>query len=402
MERKMRHGILALTLLLAAQTVASAQSSAPMLGENIEPVRFAAEPIPLRTWASGEYLAWWVRGQPAPGPLVTTGDPASSTAGFLSDPSTRVLFGDRNIGYGTFAGARFAIGRWLDDDSITGIEFTGFYLQPRATSFQAASDATGLPILAMLSAIPEGGERALYIASQVRNVHGSINVTTSSQLLGGELNGVFNAWRMQDDVLELLVGFRYLDLQENLQTSAFSSVIGIDFSGLGNDSFNTRNHFYGAQVGARWTGGSGRLSTTVTGLVGLGATNQVVAVGGTTTFSGTAVPLPAAAPGFLYSQPTNIGQVRHTAFSAVPQVQIKLGYDLLRNVRLTLGYDFLCWTNVVRASQQIDPVVNTTQAGPEFYSDGQLKLVGQASPMPQMNRSNFWAQGFSGGLELRW
>ena len=405
MERNMRHGISALLMLLAAQTVALAQGSAPMLGAPVEPVQFTVETVPLRGWASAEYLNWWIRGQPAPGPLVTTGDPASPTAGFLSDGSTQVLFGDSSIRYGAFTGGRFTIGTWLDAESITGIEFTGFFLRPRETRFHAASDATGTPILAMPTTLPDGGEGVLFTSSnglQVGNFQGNITVTTSSRLLGGELNGVFNAWRMENDVLEIIAGLRYLDLQEDLQTRADSSGVGFDDRLIGNDSFNTRNHFYGAQIGARWTGGTGRLSTSVAGIIGLGATHQVVGIDGTTVHSGTAINFPGTTPGFLYTQRTNIGRRQQTDFSAVPHVQVKFGYNLLTNLRLTFGYDFLCWTNVVRPSEQIDRVVNNSQGSPDIFPNGAFRLIGAARPAPLSNRSDFWTQGVSGGVEFSW
>jgi len=116
---------------------------------------------------------------------------------------------------------------------------------------------------------------------------------------------------------------------------------------------------------------------------------------------GTATAAPGFYPGFVYSQPTNIGSFHHDVFSFVPQVQFKLGYDLLSNVRATVGYDFLYWTNVVRPGQQIDRTVNISQTPPDAFG-GVNQLIGAPRPMPLSNRSDFWAQGISAGLEFRW
>jgi len=401
----MKRTILALCLALVSGPSVWAQGGGAMLGGPVEVVQFTPEPVPLRGWASADYLHWWVRSQPAPGPLVSTGNPASQNAGLVTDPSTTVLFGDNKIEYGAFSGGRITVGTWIDSESITGIELSAFYLNPRTTSFQAESDATGVPILAMPFETITGGPGAYYAASNgnqpVAATKGSIGVTTSSRFLGAELNGVFNAWRLPGDNLELVLGLRYLDLQENLETNFVSTALRFDAALAGNDRFTTRNHFLGAQVGARWTGGVGRWTTSFAGLIGVGGTNRITSIDGSTTITGTAVPN-STVPGLLYTEPTNIGRYQQTVFSAVPQFQAKVGYDILRSLRITFGYDFICWTNVVRPSEQIDNVVNTTQQSPVVSPDGALKLTGEARPSPRLNGSSFWAQGIICGMELRW
>ncbi len=404
MKRVIPSGILASIMLLTAPLAAFAQGYAPALGGPVEPVRFCGDPVPLQGWASAEYLNWWIRGQPTPGPIVTTGDPASPTAGFLFDSSTVVLFGNEDIRMGSLKGGRITIGGWIDSESITGIEFVGFYLPKRETRFQAASDATGVPVLALSANLLGGGEEVLWAAStiQVANIAGSIDITTSSQFLGGELNTVFNAWRLPNDVLEFVVGFRYLNLEEDFLINYETSFVGADGKITGHDQFNTRNHFYGPQFGARWTGGTGRLSLSLAGLIGLGATHQIVGIDGNTTLTGAVLSAPGMVNGFFYTQPTNIGQSNHWVFSAVPQVQAKVGFDVLSNVRITFGYDFIAWTNVLRAANQIDRALNTTQGHPDIFFNGRGALVGDPVPASRPNGTNFWAQGVSGGLEIRW
>jgi len=53
------------------------------------------------------------------------------------------------------------------------------------------------------------------------------------------------------------------------------------------------------------------------------------------------------------------------------------------------------WSSVVRPGDQVDPVVNFSQlfGGP---------LVGPAQPLPQFNRTDFFAHGLSFGLEFRY
>lgn len=58
---------------------------------DLEPPRRSYEE---RCWGRFEYLLWWEKDGPTPGPLVTTGPP-SAAPGVLGRPGTTVLFGPR-------------------------------------------------------------------------------------------------------------------------------------------------------------------------------------------------------------------------------------------------------------------------------------------------------------------
>lgn len=423
----MRKGLLSALILSAAQTAASAQTlfpgnaptSADSATETVSPFAAAHNAAPAsacpeinwsgdvgtpRTWVSGEYLLWWVRKAPSPGPLLTTGNPTSPTAGRLDDKSTVVLAGNGDVGFGAFSGGRLGFGRWLDDDATVGFEVSGFLLEQRAVSGGGSSSAAGLPVLAFPTTNPNGTASAYYISSpgaQAGPFAGRVAISTASRTWGAEANGVFNAWREGGQSLDFLVGFRYLGLQEDLQDHVFS--IGTTFPSInvGNDSFTTRNNFYGGQAGARWSWhGDGKLSADVTGLLALGATDQIVSIDGTNVITSPGV-APIAFRGFVYAQPSNIGQFHHTDFSVVPQVQLKLGYDLTSSIRLSLAYDFLFWSDVARPGEEVDRVVNISQTPPLGYGGGNA-LVGPARPSPMTNHSDFWAQGVSFGIEFKW
>ena len=55
---------------------------------------------------------------------------------------------------------------------------------------------------------------------------------------------------------------------------------------------------------------------------------------------------------------SNIGHFSQSQFAVVPEIGVKLGYQLTPNLRLQAGYNFLFWSNVVRPGQQIDTSVN--------------------------------------------
>jgi hypothetical protein len=132
----------------------------------------------------------------------------------------------------------------------------------------------------------------------------------------------------------------------------------------------------------------------VTGKLGIGVTHQVVSVGGSTT---AAVPGAAAVtqPGGLLALPTNSGRFVNDEFALVPQLGVRLGYQLTDGVRTFVGYDLLYWSNVVRPGEQIDLAVNPTQLPPGT-------LFGAARPAPKGRETDLFLNGLSAGVELQW
>jgi hypothetical protein len=133
----------------------------------------------------------------------------------------------------------------------------------------------------------------------------------------------------------------------------------------------------------------------VVGKVALGVTHQVVNVQGSSTYSGTGVLAPGTFPGGFLTQPSNIGRQTASRFSAVPQVGVKIGVDVTEHLRLTVGYDLVYWTGVVRPGDQIDRRINFSQTGGG-------PLIGPALPAPRVQRSDFYAHGLTFGAEFRY
>ncbi len=363
------------------------------------PLAAAWEPGPAdddhgaRLWGGVEYLLWWIKDGPLPIPLVTSGNPLDPFPGALGQPGTRVLYGGQSLDYGALSGGRVTVGGWFDCDRTWGLEGTGFLLDRGTTSFAAGSDALGNPPIYLPVFRSElGREGSFIISDPLRVLSGSVGIDSTSRLWGAEANGYLNLSRRPGLSVDALVGFRYLDLEERLSLGALLSdpVLNIDETAA--DSFATRTQFYGGQLGARAAIQRGALSAELSAKVALGENHEVVDVLGATTLSGSGT-TPGTFPGGVFAQPTNMGRRTHDQFAVVPEVQLKVGYDF-HCVRVTLGYDFLYWNNVVRPGNQIDHAVNQTQSlgGP---------LVGPAAPVPLFNRSDFWTQGITAGLEIR-
>lgn len=74
----------------------------------------------------------------------------------------------------------------------------------------------------------------------------------------------------------------------------------------------------------------------------------------------------------------------------MPELALKLGYQVTPQLRLHAGYDFLFWSQVVRPGNVIDTGINPTQIPPGV-------LAGAGRPLPRLDGSDFWAQGFDLG-----
>ncbi len=339
-------------------------------------------------------MLWWMKSAGLP-PLVTT-DTAlgAAAAGSLDSPTARVLFGG-NQSYGSLNGLRLTLGTWLQSD--VGVEASGFLFARRSIGVAAASDTAGNPPLYFpVFRVGRGREGSFAVSDPVLGSAGNIGIVTRSQLWGSEGNFVFNFTQPdQRWHLALLAGFRYLDLREGVYTSTNTSIIGTDIADSINESFTSRSQFYGGQIGTRLGMQWNRLSLDVTAKVALGATHQVVDVQGSDTQTGTGVVNGTFHEG-IFAQTSNIGRRTANDFGVIPQVQMKLGYEIRPWMRATFAYDFLYWNRVVRAGEQIDREVDFSQS--VVFGTG----TPAALPSPLVNRSDFWAQGVSFGIEFRY
>jgi hypothetical protein len=350
---------------------------------------------PGRVWASAEYLLWWTKGDHLP-PLLTTspvGTPLAD-AGVLGRPGTSVLFGDERVNDDARSGGRFTLGAWLNCAHTTGIEGNFFFLGEETTEFSAES--TGTPILARpFFDVWSGANNSLKVAFPGL-VSGSFEARATSELWGADVYLRQNLCCGCCCRVDLLAGYRYLSLDEDLNISEIEigtnpddPLVGVPF--FINEGFSASNDFHGGQIGiiAEWA----RCRTFVrfVGKVALGANSRTVEINGVTRVNG----LPPSNGGFL-ALPSNIGRYDSTEFAVVPEVGLTVGYQITPRLRVMMGYTFLYWTNVARPGDQIDLAVNTSQPP---LGNG---LVGQPRPAFSFNDSDFWAHGLSFGVELRY
>jgi hypothetical protein len=304
------------------------------------------------------------------------------------------------------SGALFTAGAWIDQAQTIGLEGSVFFLQPQSRRLIANSNGDALlavPFFAVGTITnPDGSttdltmEDALVVGTPGASV-GTVVVSTSNHFWGAEANGLLNLCRDCSFRVDLLAGFRYLELMDQLSIATNSVVLPPSgpMTVATFDSFNTRNRFYGGQVGAVLDFWCGRWLLDLRGKVALGGITQFVGIDGSTaltTANGTSI-----FPGGLFTQPTSIGMHTHTDFGVVPEATVRSGYQFTNNFRAYVGYS-LIWIakNVVQAADQIDREINVNQ----IQALTPAPLAGPPRPLPTFRRSEFWAQGFQFGLEF--
>jgi hypothetical protein len=320
--------------------------------------------------------------------------------------SQGVTLTDCCLDFGTFTGGQFNGGLWLDRCHTTGIYFGGFMTEQRATISEFVSDGAGSPQITrpFFNVVPP--MPSALVVSSPGTFAGAIVSDASAQLAGGQLGFAKNLYYTENYTVNLLFGFRYLDLDEDLSIVQSStridggtiSVGGIPATGVViEDRFHTRNQFYGGQVGGsaeyRW----GPVVAGAWYLVALGTNQELVEIAGqSTAIGGVGGAVPS---GFLALQGANVGRNTQSRFAVVPEVGVTLGWQVSQSLRFTAGYDFLYINDVARPGTQIDPAINQrlVPISPAFGSTS-----GPTFPVRTAADESFYAHGVTFGVEIKY
>lgn len=364
-----------------------------------------AAPRKGRCWVDADYLLWWFKKGPQPLPLVTTGQNPPLD---FSSIGTSTVFGPNQWDYGAFSGGRVTIGGWLGEEGRVGFELRGFLLERRsADGFSINGDPTGNPQFAVPFFDLGLGRESSFLTSSLPRV-GSFAINSSSRLWGAEANSLFKVSSCDNLTFALLGGFRYLDLSERqemqLQRTAtdFVPFLGV-LNGPGSiissaDTFRARNQFYGGQIGGTAQFTCGKVYGSVTGKLAMGTTHQTIDVGG---ISGLRLAdgTQSYGPGGLFAGPSKMGGFSENQFSFIPEGEVKVGCLLTNNIGLSVGYNFLYWTKVIRPGDQVNRNIDSREIATSFNFDPTVAV--QRTPA-NFNRTDFWAQGVNFSLEFRY
>ncbi len=212
-------------------------------------------------WIGLEGLAWWTKNQPLPIPIVTTGPGSEGpNAGNAGMPGTTSL--NQPLNYGATGGFRMYAGGWFDPDHVIGMDGSFFVLGTQSAGFGVAdrSQAGDLVINE-----PVAGAPFVTQVSAPGVETGNVNVSANSRFYGVDLDLLVNVCRCNNWTVNLLGGYRHLQLNEALNITANSNLFttSVYTDNMGNvlatappgsavtviDQFNAHNAFNGGQIG---------------------------------------------------------------------------------------------------------------------------------------------------------
>lgn len=404
----------------SAPVTSPAVSSAPSAVENC----YSIVPSCAPKWqVSAEYLLWWTKGSQVP-PLLTTSPPNGANGIDGTVPGSTILIGGEDLDAASRSGARFGLVYWLDDCASYGFDaryfFTGTQtttitvpsLQPNGTDVSLFRPFFAPNVFTFNNVALPGPFREQVTANGIAS--GAFTARSTSYFWGAEANyrDCLFCWANGPSMFrtDLLVGFRYLHLNEDLKLTedAIRRTPSRDFPDeiVGTriqlyDQFSTTNDFYGGQIGTSIGYVRNRWTADLRATVALGSNRQKLEIDGGQTRGPLAGGGTFTAVGGLLALPTNIGEYERNVLSVVPEIGLNVGYQVTDHWRAFVGYNFLYWSNVIRPGDQIDTIVDVTRV-PRFVPPGVNVPPDGPRPAVLFQNTDFWAQGVSFGAEYRW
>lgn len=364
---------------------------------------------PGRCWVSIEQIYWNTSGNALP-PLITTapGTNGINDAAVLGGTGTRVVTGNQRLNNDFRPGFRVNAGTWLNCEQTVGLDFNLFALaQSRQSGRAGGGGQPGSQIVARPFFNVTTGLQDSELVSFPNVLSGSATVDSRTDVFGGGINGIKNLCCSPCSRTDLLLGYRYFGVTDDL-------TIREDLTSLGGinpgrspvppgtrfrieDRFHVENDFHGVNIGIS---GEKRFHHCYVGYlasVALGVNRSITEISG---FTSIVAPPPGQAlsgifPGGLLTQPTNIGRYTRDEFAVLPEAGFRVGCQLTPHVRAYVGYTFIYLSSIQRAGDAINLNINSSQIAPS------TTLVGTPSPVFVPKNTDFWAQGIAVGVEGR-
>ena len=375
-------------------TYAGYDTPTKVSGDTIEELTAERILMAPKFWVAGEYQILWA--QNANVPQIIERIPAQFASGGGNSFPANVRVNEfptrRDIRYDSINAYRVSAGVRIQPQ----LALDGNYFTTETANERATVSGSGLPgtdgISRSYTQAGTGNQISLF-AAQPGQYSGSVTAHSNMQAWGVDSNLRWDTYHIFVDRTELLAGFRYFNLGERISiddSSTFSDGRRLAVS----DNFQTRNHFYGGQVGFH-----SRIYGTVWSLdfinkYAIGGVNQEVRA-----FGSNSIISPAGVEdreqGGLYARGANVGTFSRNRFAVAAESSTIVGYNLTPNVRLHFGYHGSWISSVIRAPEVIDPVVN----------DSNVRYISLPSPSNanrpafQWNRaSDYFLQGVSFGV----
>ncbi len=228
---------------------------------------------------------------------------------------------------------------------------------------------------------------------------GTAGIRANMALIAAEANLRSKLWCSKATRIDAIAGYRFFRLGEDvsIDSTTINQIAVAGFPGGTQsrflDAFDTENRFHGGQIGLageyRWH----HLFLHLTGKVAFGVNFQETQIE-----AGTQVILPngfvsQGGNGGLVAAPLR-GNYRSNEFTVLPEIGVRLGYELNEHWRAYLGYHFLYLNNVARPGEVIQATLN-----PAVIADS--LDPGFSVPDAFGPSTGFWIQGITLGLEWR-
>jgi hypothetical protein len=355
---------------------------------------------PVTLWARSEALGWWIQGNRVP-PLLSA-SPAGTPldqAGILTSPGTQTVFGDSNAAGGVRSGGRYTLGIWVDDGcKAYGLEGSFFHLPGYTVSGAVGGGGSiaGRPFV-----VASTGAADAQLISYPGVVSGVATADVRSSVMGADALircpvGIDGCDGYAGPHVDVLLGYRWLQFEEDLTVRESVFPLGPPFVPGSHfyvqDSFRVRNTFHGILLGLASTWRQGDFSLELAGRLNIGHLQRHVCIDGftTATIPGAG---PAVAAGGLLTQSSNIGSYNRSVWTVIPEVDVRLGYDITSYLRVFMGYSALVLNDFYRTGNVVDPNLNTVQIQPV--------MGGPTQPAFAPRSGTIWLHGINLGAELR-
>jgi hypothetical protein len=360
-----------------------------------------------RGYFSAETLVWFFRSMPQPAlPLITSGTTASG--GTVPNIGTSALFGGEDFLFNPLVGGRFTLGTWFRRNSLWGAEWSAFVTEQRVDAYrlQSGDQVVARPFIDADTGLPNS-----FLVSFPGFFRDDVTAAARGQIWGTEWNLQRKLLNDANRRITALFGFRYIDLHEDLSVSSRSRVLpgnitsfyGLPFGSPAvvdvADSFDTRNQYTVFQLGfntdwryRRWTFNWGMK-------LGLGSVYQTLDITGNSGLITTPGAPRNEVLGGLLAVSSNIGRYHGAQFVVIPEGKLNVAYRMFGNVEIGAGYNFTYFSRVIRPSDQIDPVISTTQI-PTSANYGIPGFSGR--PAVALNQRDFWVQGLNFSVTLHY
>jgi hypothetical protein len=325
----------------------------------------------------------WRKGRGYP-PLVTT-DPAtedSTTAGVL--PDATVLYGGDSDNTQMQAGLNLDFGTFLNDCQNIGFGGRYFFFGADDGNFSRNSGQNSVLAIPFFS-VDLGANSSLLLAhpdigGDVRS--GSVAIRASNEIHGFDVYARLLYTRTACGRIDFITGWHTSSVNDffQLQMQTDGNQANNDVRLL--DEFNTENQFNGLILGVMTEHQICCMTLRGKARVSVGNMHQSVSINGATTVNGV---LDQNEPGGLFTASSNIGNYSQDQFAAVTEAGLSLGYYITPRTQVTVGYNLMYWSNIVRPGEQINTVIDDLNVPP-------------TSPTFQFHTSSFWVQSLTLGL----